>query len=152
MPDTKVAFDPVLGRIATPAAQAAPNLVEVLFHDAFPGDVGGGTYERAASFAEALTPLVPVSLGGNLQTALGSVQAGGVVELGDSERYNGTYDRCRRRRADRAARRQWPAPRAGADRRSGDHRRGRERGQVNGLMIATERWCSPTTAPTNCAG
>lgn len=91
MPDTKVAFDPVLGRIATPAAQAAPNLVEVLFHDAFPGDLGGGTYERAASFAEKLTPLVPVSLGGNLQTALGSVQTGGVVELGDSERYNGTF-------------------------------------------------------------
>jgi hypothetical protein len=91
MPDTKVAFDPVLGRIATPSTQAAPNRVEVLFHDALPGDVGGGTYERAASFAEELTPLVSVSLGANLQTALGSVQTGGVVELGDSERYNGTF-------------------------------------------------------------
>jgi len=86
-----VAFDPVLVLIATPASQAAPNRVEVLFHDAFPGDIGGGTYERASAFAEALAPVVPVILGGNLQTAIDSVQAGGVVELRDSERYDGAF-------------------------------------------------------------
>lgn len=91
MPATKVAFDPVLGRIATPSSQTAPSKVEVLFHDGFPGDVGGGTYERAATFAEALTPVVPITLTGNLQTALTSVQSGGVVELHDSERYAGTF-------------------------------------------------------------
>lgn len=91
MPDTLVAFDPVLGRIATPASQPAPNRVEVLFHDAFPGDVGGGAYERAASFAEALTPIVPVNLGGSLQAAIDAVQTGGVVELRDSERFDGAF-------------------------------------------------------------
>lgn len=91
MPDAKVAFDPVLGRIATPAAQPAPNRVEVLFHDGFPGDVGGGPYERDASFAEALAPLEQVNLGGNLQNALDTVQAGGVVELRDSERFDGNF-------------------------------------------------------------
>lgn len=91
MPDTKVAFDPVLGRIATPASAPAPNRVEVMFHDGFPGTIGGGSYERAASFAEALAPLVPLSLGGNLQTAIDSVQTGGVVELRDSERFDGAF-------------------------------------------------------------
>ncbi|MBA3339000.1 MAG: hypothetical protein H0T54_04510 [Geodermatophilaceae bacterium] len=91
LPDTMVAFDPVLGRIATPASAAAPNRVEVLFHDAFPGEVGGGAYERAASFAEALVPLVPVNLGGNLQTAIDAVQTGGTVELRDSERFDGAF-------------------------------------------------------------
>lgn len=91
MPDTLVAFDPVLGRIATPALQPAPTLVEVLFHDGFPGKVGGGIYERAAGFAEALAPPVPVNLGGNLQTAITLVQTGGVVELRDSERFNGVF-------------------------------------------------------------
>ncbi len=91
MPDSLVALDPVLGRIATPAAAAAPTRVEVLFHDAFPGEVGGGSYERAASFAEALTPVAAVSLGGNLQTAINSVQTGGVVELRDSERFDGAF-------------------------------------------------------------
>ncbi len=91
LPDPKVAFDPVLGRIATPASQPAPNRVEVQFHDAFPGDIGGGTYERGAGFAEALAPLIPVNLGGNLQTAITAVQAGGVVELRDSERFDGAF-------------------------------------------------------------
>jgi hypothetical protein len=91
MPGTKVAFDPVLGRIATPSTLAAPRRVEVLFHDSFPGEVGGGTYERAASFAEGLAPLVPVALGGNLQTALNAVQTGGAVELRDSERFDGAF-------------------------------------------------------------
>jgi hypothetical protein len=91
MPATEVAFDPVLGRIATPSSQPAPNRVEVLFHDGFPGEVGGGTYGRAATFAEALNPVVPITLGGNLQTALTAMQTGGVVELRDSERYAGTF-------------------------------------------------------------
>lgn len=91
MPEDLVAFDPVLGRIAAPASQPAPNRVEVLFHDAFPGDIGGGSYERSAHFAETLAPVVPVNLGGNLQTALDAVQAGGVVELRDSERFDGAF-------------------------------------------------------------
>ena len=91
LPDTKVAFDPVLGRIATPSAQPAPNRVEVLFYDAFPGDVSGGTYERAASFAEKPAQLVQLNVGGNLQTAIDLVQTGGSVELHDSERYNGAF-------------------------------------------------------------
>lgn len=91
MPADLVAFDPELGRIATPASTAVPGEVEVLFSDAFTGDIGGGSYERGADFAEALAPIVPVSFGGNLQTAIDAVQGGGVVELRDSERFDGAF-------------------------------------------------------------
>lgn len=91
MPDTLVAFDPVLGRIATPSSQPAPTTVEVMFHDAFPGDIGGGSYDRASSFAEEMPPPVPVSLGVSLQGALTSVVSGGAVEIGDSERHDGAF-------------------------------------------------------------
>jgi hypothetical protein len=91
VPQNVVAFDPVLGRIATPATAGVPRLVEVMYHDAFPGDVGGGSYERAAKFAEELAPLTAVQLGNDLQAAITGVQTGGVVEIRDSERYDGAF-------------------------------------------------------------
>ena len=80
VPQNVVAFDPVLGRIATPACRQRPAPDRVMFHDAFPGNVGGGSYERAASFAEGLAPLIAVQLGNDLQAAFAGVQSGGVVE------------------------------------------------------------------------
>ena len=91
LPSTLVAFDPVLGRIATPSSLAAPDRVEVMFHDAFPGDLGGGSYERAATFSDTPQPVVPVNFGGNLQAAINTVSNGGVVELRDSERFDGAF-------------------------------------------------------------
>jgi hypothetical protein len=48
-PDGKVAVDPVLGRLSFPAAQD-PAKVRVSFHYGFSDDLGGGPYQREASF------------------------------------------------------------------------------------------------------
>ncbi|MEM7615844.1 MAG: hypothetical protein AAF245_12395, partial [Pseudomonadota bacterium] len=90
-PDGVVAFDPVLGRIATPADAPVPDRVDVMFHDGFPGDVGGGSYERAAGFASALTPLTQITEADDLQTALDGLETGGAVEITDSETYRGAF-------------------------------------------------------------
>lgn len=52
MPETGVAVDPVLGRIAFAAADA-PAKVAVTYHYGFGADLGGGEYEREASFDRA---------------------------------------------------------------------------------------------------
>ncbi|SFR07301.1 hypothetical protein [Poseidonocella sedimentorum] len=88
-PDGVVAIDPVLGRINTPADAPAPELVEVEAQTALMGDLGGGAYERAAGFSEALSPLRPVDAAGDLQAELTEVATGGAVEITDSETYSG---------------------------------------------------------------
>ncbi|NEK23515.1 hypothetical protein GV827_14000 [Sulfitobacter sp. JBTF-M27] len=90
-PDTTVAFDPVLGRIATPASSDPPESVEIEAYTAFPSDIGSGAYERATGFATALVPVTTVATGDNLQTALDGVQTGGAVEITDSETYPGSF-------------------------------------------------------------
>jgi hypothetical protein len=90
-PATQVAIDPVLGRIATPTDQAPPETVEVQFHTALMGDIGGGAYERLAGFASALSPLFDVTVAGNLQTELDNAAPGGAVEIIDSETYSGAF-------------------------------------------------------------
>ena len=55
--------------------------------------MGGGEYERANSFAIAGPANVAVAeQGGSLQSALDSVTGGGIVEIGDSGRYEETPD------------------------------------------------------------
>ncbi len=54
-PAGKIAIDPVLGRIAFADAQTEPPLVT--FHYGFSDDMGGGEYERAATFDALLTPV-----------------------------------------------------------------------------------------------
>jgi hypothetical protein len=49
----KAAVDPVRGRIALPAGKPSGN-VEVTYAYGFPGDLGGGPYNRRASVAKAL--------------------------------------------------------------------------------------------------
>src|SRR5262249_39967277 len=49
-PVQKVTVDPVLGRLAFPAAQAAPAAVNVSFEYGFGAKLGGGEYEREGSF------------------------------------------------------------------------------------------------------
>ena len=53
--ETRVSVDPVLGRLVV-LGPPAPARVEVGYAYGFPGDVGGGPYDRAASLAEALPP------------------------------------------------------------------------------------------------
>jgi len=52
----KAGVDPVLGRIALPA-NAKADAVEVAYAYGFPGDLGGGPYDRSASVATALADL-----------------------------------------------------------------------------------------------
>ncbi len=52
----KVGVDPVLGRLALPAGAQA-DAVEVGYAYGFPGDLGGGPYDRTASVAAALADL-----------------------------------------------------------------------------------------------
>jgi hypothetical protein len=52
----KVGVDPVLGRIALPE-NAKEDGVEIAYAYGFPGDLGGGPYDRSASVATALADL-----------------------------------------------------------------------------------------------
>ena len=81
-PPGKVALDPVLGRLAFPADPKKIALVS--YHYGFSVEMGGGEYERAATFDAELKPLVPVQMPGQITTALGGE---GVVEIRDSGRY-----------------------------------------------------------------
>ena len=84
-----VAIDPVLGRISFGDAQSAPPLVT--FHYGFGDDMGGGEYDRAATFDALLTPVETVpAQHATIQAALDAVKAGGVVEISDSGRYHET--------------------------------------------------------------
>lgn len=85
-PAGKIAIDPVLGRIAFGDAQSGPPLVT--FHYGFADDMGGGEYDRAATFDALLTPVETVPAPhATIQDALNTVAAGGVVEISNSGRY-----------------------------------------------------------------
>lgn len=86
-PADRVAIDPERGRIAFPSGAPPPATVLVDLHYGFPFDLGGGPYERAASFAEALAPVAIVAPGEALQPALSAAAAGGVVEIAGSGRF-----------------------------------------------------------------
>ena len=87
-PSSPVAIDPVLGRISFRDAQAEPP--RVLFHYGFSADMGGGEYDRSATFDAALAPIDTVTSPGPIQPALDGRAGGGVVELTDSGRFEET--------------------------------------------------------------
>lgn len=93
--DTRIAIDPVLGRIAFPTS---PNgTVTVTYHHGFSAPIGGGEYERAADFAPGkailvanVVPIDPANAGAvpKIQQALDALPPeGGIVEIVD----NGIY-------------------------------------------------------------
>jgi hypothetical protein len=91
MPDNTIAVDPVLGRLAFPPAQQ-PGGVRVRYHSVFSAPMGGGEYEREASFDETLRSdrsarLVVVPRDEpTIAAALASLGAGsGVVEVATSD-------------------------------------------------------------------
>ena len=88
LPVSKVTIDPVLGRIAVPPGTPPVNL-RVTCHYGFSMPTGGGEYERSKTFALG-GGFASVTQGQSLQTALTAAQAGGVVEIGDSGRYEET--------------------------------------------------------------
>jgi hypothetical protein len=84
----KISIDPVLGRIAFPAGRPPKN-VSVSFHYGFGMAVGGGEYERRESFVLSDSATI-VTEGQSLQSALDGAAGGGIVEIGDSGRYEET--------------------------------------------------------------
>ncbi|TPQ34843.1 hypothetical protein C2U70_15950 [Bradyrhizobium guangdongense] len=83
-------IDPVLGRIAVPPGLPAGVQVRADFHYGFSADMGGGEYERAASFETAQTPPQLLRVPGDfasIQAALNALSGAGVVEITDSGRY-----------------------------------------------------------------
>lgn len=93
MPSDKVAIDPKLGRIAFPPDLHSPpsnREVYVHYHYGFSDDLGGGEYNREASFDESTNPNVIVVEDGNttMQNALNQLATtGGLVQVNDNELY-----------------------------------------------------------------
>ncbi len=86
-------IDPLLGRIALPPGLPANLNLRVDFHYGFSADMGGGEYERAASFETATAPPQLLSVPGQfatIQAALNALNGAGVVEITDSGRYTET--------------------------------------------------------------
>lgn len=88
-PPGKIALDPVLGRIAFGDPQTDPPLVT--FHYGFSDAMGGGGYDRAATFDPLLAPVEKVPApAATIQAALDLIKAGGVAEVSDCGRYSET--------------------------------------------------------------
>jgi hypothetical protein len=88
-PAGKVAIDPQLGRIAFPIESPPnpPQSVRVTYHYGFSAPMGGGEYDREASFSNST---VDVSVPGTHQTSIQSalnqiVSTGGAVEITNSD-------------------------------------------------------------------
>jgi hypothetical protein len=101
-PTNKIALDPVLGRLAFPSDLDAPPLVT--YHYGFSVDIGGGEYNRSASFDAQLRPdqlnapaiqhKTVAKTGAefsSIQAALDDVANGAaIIEITDSGRYEET--------------------------------------------------------------
>ena len=88
--EDKIGLDPELGRLAFPTSHTPPSEVKVTFHYGFSARIGGGEYERGASFAAALQPVQEVLAPASIQPALSALTGGGAVQIGDSGRYEET--------------------------------------------------------------
>lgn len=89
-PDDKVTIDPVLGRLALPPGFGTSPEVLVSYHYGFSMDLGGGEYERGATFDHELTTVQSVAAPATIQDALTALGGSGVVEIEDSGRYEET--------------------------------------------------------------
>jgi len=85
----KVSVDPVLGRLAFPSILPAPGQVDVSYYYGFSAEMGGGEYERTASFTVGLKTLIQVPKdAATIQDALDALPAeGGVVEIQNNDYY-----------------------------------------------------------------
>lgn len=100
LPQKKIAIDPVLGRIAFPQDEEAPDPTHIYcsFHYGFSADIGGGEYHRAPSFSQRLQSLARVAEHtqyASIQDALNNVVPHptsvpglvDVIEISDGGRY-----------------------------------------------------------------
>jgi hypothetical protein len=83
LPDTHFKIDPELGRLLAPAATTPADAIEVTYRYGFSAEMGGGEYERAATFTPGLS--APVVVMGTVQSALDSLGGAGVVEIADND-------------------------------------------------------------------
>lgn len=153
-PAEEVAIDPVLGRLAFKNKPAGK--VSVTFHYAFPADIGGGEYEREASFALGDENVVRVPADfATITLALNAVKTKqqAVVEITDSGRYEETlaFDLAERQRIEvRASNGRRPAVILGGD---CTIRGGAEsRLYLNGLLIAGGTLVVPADNTNKIAG
>ncbi len=84
--DTRVAVDPVLGRVAFADPPATDQTRFGSFHHGSAVPIGGGGYDRARS-QEKMSNVVNASGGQALAAPLNSVAGGGTVEIIDNHRY-----------------------------------------------------------------
>ena len=84
-PVGEVAIDPVLGRIAFGEAPTSAPLVT--FHYGFSANMGGGEYERAATFDLPAQPVQAVTSPASIQTAINTRVAGQAIQIMDNGRY-----------------------------------------------------------------
>lgn len=95
LPRHKIAIDPVLGRLAFPAAGplALPDpqsLIQVTYHYGFSAEIGGGEYDRVNSFSGDLQSVIKrvPSDEPTIQKALNELAvSGGVVEIEHNDYY-----------------------------------------------------------------
>ncbi len=87
-PASRVAIDPVLGRIALPAAASPMSSVRVTYSYGFSDDIGGGEYERGSSFVGTDQPVSVTAA--DIQLGLNQVaNSGGVVEVTNNDYFAG---------------------------------------------------------------
>ncbi len=95
MPQNKIAIDPVLGRIAFPAALSPPADVHVTYYHGFSAEMGGGEYGRASSFTNSSQTIIKVDHTAEINSGNTAIQdaldqlynTGGIVEIQDNEYY-----------------------------------------------------------------
>lgn len=85
-PESTIAIDPVLGRIAFATPPGVPPLVT--FHYGFGMDIGGGEYDREnlTDATHSTVSKLPSSRG-TIGEALDKIDGKGAIEIGDSGRY-----------------------------------------------------------------
>lgn len=82
-----IAIDPVLGRFYLPRKSNTGD-VRVSFYYGFSADMGGGEYDRSATFDDLLRPVIHVPADQpTLQGGLNAVLGGGVAQVDGSGRY-----------------------------------------------------------------
>jgi hypothetical protein len=88
MSQSRIAVDPVLGRIVFPADEARP--VTVSYHYGGVADMGGGEYDRARTIDASLAPVVRVPADrARIARALADLGGRGAVQVAGSGRYAG---------------------------------------------------------------
>ena len=89
-PDGLYRIDPLRGRIALPADAPDPADVRLTWHEGFSADIGGGEYERGASFAppaEAMAVARVPDEHADIASALAAIGGAGLVVITDNGRY-----------------------------------------------------------------